>query len=110
MPLRFTVWVLPAALLLLSVTVSVPAREPPAVGVKVTLMVQEPLAATLLPQLLVCAKLVLAVMLADGEGGVTGVGERDGLRAAGGVDRQSRKRECRRAKRRPPAPFPCPSG
>jgi hypothetical protein len=45
--------VLPAAPLLLSVIVSVPAGAPVAVGEKVTLIVQEPLAATLPPQLLV---------------------------------------------------------
>jgi hypothetical protein len=61
-PLRPTVWVLPLVLLLLSVMVSVPVKEPPLVGEKVTLIVQEPPAATLLPQLLVCAKLALAAM------------------------------------------------
>jgi len=44
----------------LSVMVSVPVREPLAVGVKVTLTVQLELAATLAPQLLVCAKSPLA--------------------------------------------------
>src|SRR5204862_3254271 len=43
-------------LLALSVTVSVPLRDPAAVGVKVTLIVQFPPAATLDPQLLVCPK------------------------------------------------------
>jgi len=47
----------------LSVMVSAPVREPLAVGVKVTLTVQLELAATLVPQLLVCAKSPLAVML-----------------------------------------------
>jgi hypothetical protein len=45
--------VLPATLLLLSVMVSVPVSGPVAVGEKVTLIVQEPLAARLLAQLLV---------------------------------------------------------
>jgi hypothetical protein len=45
--------VLPATPLLLSVMVSVPVSGPVAVGEKVTLIVQEPLAATLPPQLLV---------------------------------------------------------
>src|SRR5713226_8700372 len=43
-----------------SVMVSVPVREPLAVGVKVTLTVQLELATTLAPQLLVCAKSPLA--------------------------------------------------
>ncbi len=43
-----------------SVMVSVPVRVPAAVGVKVTLTVQLELAATLVPQLLVCAKSPLA--------------------------------------------------
>jgi len=47
----------------LSVTVSVPVREPLAVDVKVTLTVQLEFAATLAPQLLVCAKSPLACML-----------------------------------------------
>jgi hypothetical protein len=45
--------VLPATPLLLSVMVSVPVSGPLAVGEKVTLIVQEPLAATLPAQLLV---------------------------------------------------------
>jgi hypothetical protein len=45
--------VFPATPLLLSVMVSVPVSGPVALGEKVTLIVQEPLAATLLPQLLV---------------------------------------------------------
>ena len=40
----------------MSVTVNVPLRAPVAVGVKVTLIVQFAPAATLEPQLLVCAK------------------------------------------------------
>lgn len=52
-PLRLTVWVLPVVPLLLSVMVSVPVRAPPLRGVKVTLMKQEPPAATVLPQPLV---------------------------------------------------------
>jgi len=55
-PLRLTVCVLPVVLLLLSVMIRVPVRVPPELGVKVTLMVQEPPAATLLPQLLVWLK------------------------------------------------------
>ena len=61
-PVRLTVWVLPVKPLLLSVTVRVEEREPPSVGVNVTLIVQEPPAATLLSQLLVCAKSPLVVM------------------------------------------------
>jgi hypothetical protein len=49
-PLRATVWGLPVAL---SVIVSVPLRAPLAVGVNVTLKVQEALAARLVPQVLV---------------------------------------------------------
>src|SRR6266852_9795532 len=45
-----------------SVMVSVPVREPLAVGVKITLTVQLELAATLVPQLLLCAKSPLACM------------------------------------------------
>lgn len=63
-PLRLTVCVLPVVPLLLSVTVSEPLMGPPVAGVKVTLMVQEPPAATLLPQLLVCAKFPLVAILA----------------------------------------------
>jgi hypothetical protein len=61
-PLKVTVWVLPVVLLLLSVIVSVPVSAPPLVGEKVTLIVQVPAAATLLPQLLVWAKLALTAM------------------------------------------------
>jgi hypothetical protein len=43
--------------------VSEPLREPVAVGVKVTLIVQEALAATLEPQVLVWEKSPLMVML-----------------------------------------------
>ena len=53
MPLRLTVWLLPVVLLLLSVMIRAPVKAPPVSGVKVTLMVQDPPAATLLPQLLV---------------------------------------------------------
>ena len=53
MPLKLTVCVLPAVPLLSSVMVSVPVRAPTAVGVNVTLMVQEAPAATLVPQVLV---------------------------------------------------------
>jgi hypothetical protein len=52
-PVRLTLCVLPAALLLLSVMVNAAVRVPGAVGVKVTLMVQLLLAASELPQLLV---------------------------------------------------------
>ena len=45
----------------LSVTVRVPVRVPPAVGVNVTLMVQVSPAATLAPQLFVCPKSPLLV-------------------------------------------------
>jgi hypothetical protein len=62
-PLKFTVCVLPATSLLLSVMVRVPVSVPMAVGAKVTLIVQEPLAATLPPQLLVSPKLALVAML-----------------------------------------------
>jgi hypothetical protein len=55
--------VLPATPLLLSVMVSVPVSGPVAVGEKVTLIVQEPLAATLPPQVLVWPKLALVAML-----------------------------------------------
>ena len=46
----------------LSEILSTPLSVPVDMGEKVTLMVQEPLAATLLPQLLVSPKLLLAVM------------------------------------------------
>ena len=49
-PVRLMVWGLVGAL---SVIVTVPVRVPATVGLKVTLMVQLPLAATELPQLLV---------------------------------------------------------
>ena len=49
-PERLTVCGLPLAL---SVTISVPVREPTAVGVKVTLMAQLEFAASELPQLFV---------------------------------------------------------
>jgi hypothetical protein len=62
-PLRLTVWVLPVVLLLLSVIVRVPLSGPLVLGVKLTLIVHEPPAVTLLPQLLVWPKLLLAVML-----------------------------------------------
>jgi hypothetical protein len=62
-PLKFTVCVLPNTPLLLSVMVSVPVSGPVAVGEKVTLMVQEPLAATLPAQVLVSPKLALVAML-----------------------------------------------
>ena len=48
-------------LLALSVTVRVPVRVPVAVGLKVTLIVQLDAAATLVPQVLVCAKSPLLV-------------------------------------------------
>jgi len=63
-PVKLTVWVLPVAPLLLSVMVSVPVRVPAALGVKVTLMVQEPPAVTLLPQLLASEKSPLMATLA----------------------------------------------
>src|SRR5208282_2720387 len=48
-PPKFTVWVLPVTLLLLSVKVSVPLRAPVAAGVNVTLTVQVPLGVTVAP-------------------------------------------------------------
>ena len=62
-PLKVTVCVVPTTPLLLSVMVRVPPIEPVAVGEKVTLIVQEALAATLLPQLLVWLKFALATIL-----------------------------------------------
>ena len=47
----------------MSVTVMEPVREPVAVGVKVTLTVHDELAARLVPQVLVCEKSPLTVML-----------------------------------------------
>ena len=55
-PVKPTFCVLPATLPLLSVTTSVALRLPAAAGVKVTLIVHVPLAATELPQVLVWAK------------------------------------------------------
>ena len=52
-PERLTLWGLPVAL---SVRVTAAVRDPLAVGVKVTLIVQLVPAATLEPQLFVCAK------------------------------------------------------
>ena len=54
---------LPDTALLLSVIVSVPERLPSCVGVNVTLIVQLPLAATELPQSLVCAKSPVVMIL-----------------------------------------------
>lgn len=62
-PLRFTVCVLPVVPLLLSVIVRVPFRAPPTEGANVTLIVHDPLAATLLPQLFVWLKLLLVMTL-----------------------------------------------
>ena len=59
-PVRATVCGLPVAL---SEMVSEPERAPAAVGVKVTVSVQEAFAATLVPQLLVCEKSPEAVAL-----------------------------------------------
>jgi hypothetical protein len=56
-PLRETVCGLPAAS---SVTESVPVALPAALGVKVTLIVQEPVGASVEPQLFVWAKPALA--------------------------------------------------
>ena len=47
----------------MSVTLTEPVREPVAVGVKVTLIVHDALAARLVPQVLVCEKSPLMVML-----------------------------------------------
>src|SRR5947208_6327731 len=52
-PVRLAVWGLPVAL---SVTLRVAVRVPVAVGLNVTLIVQLDAAATLVPQVLVCAK------------------------------------------------------
>ena len=60
LPESGTFWGLPAAL---SVMVSVPASEPPVAGEKVTLILQEPPVATLLPQLLVSPQLALVATL-----------------------------------------------
>jgi hypothetical protein len=62
-PLKVTVCVLPATKLLLSVMVRVPVSGPVSVGEKVTLILQERPASTLLPHLLVSPKLALAVIL-----------------------------------------------
>ena len=62
-PLKVTVCVLPATPLLLSVMVNMPVSGPVAVGEKVTLIVQEPLAATLPMQLSVSPKSAVVVML-----------------------------------------------
>ena len=59
-PERLTLWV---AGLALSVMVMEPLREPMAVGVKVTVMVQEALGARLEPQVLVWEKSPLTAML-----------------------------------------------
>ena len=59
-PVRLMVWGLLGAL---SVIVTVPVRVPAAVGLKVTLMVQLPPAATEPPQVLVWAKSPVAPML-----------------------------------------------
>src|SRR5208337_5348070 len=63
-PSRLTTWGLSGAL---SVIVSFPLRFPFCVGVKVTLMVQLPPTARRLPQLLVCAKSPVVVMLLMGK-------------------------------------------
>ena len=60
MPVRLTLWV---AGLALSTMAKEPLREPLTVGVKVTLSVQLALATTVEPQVLVCEKSPLAVML-----------------------------------------------
>ena len=59
-PVRATVCGLPAAL---SVTVMAPVRDPPAVGLKITEIVQVADAATDAPQVLVWLKSPLAAML-----------------------------------------------
>jgi hypothetical protein len=59
-PAKLTVCGLPGAL---SVIVSVPVRAPDAVGLNVTLIVQFPAAATLVPQVLLWAKSPLAAIL-----------------------------------------------
>lgn len=55
-PVKLAICVLPAKLLLLSVTVKVAVRVPGAAGVNVTVMAQLPLAGTDPPQVLVCPK------------------------------------------------------
>ena len=55
-PVKLTLCVLPATLLLLSVIVKEAVRFPVPVGVKVTVKVQLPPAARELPQVLVCPK------------------------------------------------------
>jgi hypothetical protein len=60
-PLRLTVWGLPAAL---SFIVSVPIREPPMVGVKLSEIEQLLAGAKLVPQLFACLKSPLVVTLA----------------------------------------------
>jgi hypothetical protein len=62
-PVNLTVCVLPPTPLLLSVMVRVPVRVPVAVGEKLTLIVQEPLTATLPPQVLVSPKFAVVAML-----------------------------------------------
>jgi hypothetical protein len=59
-PVRVTVWGLPAAL---SVMVTDPVAAPEEVGVKVTLIVQLPPALTLVPQVFVSPKPALGTML-----------------------------------------------
>ena len=63
-PVKATIWVLPAVPSALSVIVSVPVSVPVEGGVKVTLMMQLPAAATLEPQLLVSAKSPAPVVMA----------------------------------------------
>jgi hypothetical protein len=62
-PLNVSVCVVPATSLLLSVTARLPVSAPDTVGAKLTLIVQEELAARLVPQLLVSVKLAVAPML-----------------------------------------------
>jgi hypothetical protein len=59
-PVRLAVWVVGLAL---SVTVTVPVLCPLAVGLKLTLMLQEAPATTLEPQVLVWEKLPVTAML-----------------------------------------------
>jgi hypothetical protein len=53
-PVKLMVWVLPVVPPALSVMVMAPVREPVVEGVNVTLIVQFPEPATLVPQVLVC--------------------------------------------------------
>ncbi len=93
--MRLTVWVLPVTPLLLSVMVRVPEQRPLVVGAKVTLMLQEPPAAILLPQLLVWEKSPLVVMPVTASAKAPVLDSLTGLRATGGFHQESRELDCR---------------